>query len=195
MRRELIERLAKRIAPRDPSSVTEALLEAPDLQGDLGWLQAALDASEQLRMPPVPGSLSDSLHSIMADRTVPPAKPVPIRVERAIRIHDSRSGGVLVGVRGEYSGTGWTAMYTAASADVILDGDNRPDRRIEVSGQILIRSGEAQPFEISVIGDTTDTTSSDEFGQFSLGNLVAGIYEFSARCEGFEVHWTEAIRP
>ena len=193
MRKQLIARLAKRIAPRDPSLAIKALQEAPDLQGDLGWLQAALDASEQLRMPRVPRSLSDSIHAIMADRTVV-SKRVPLRVESALRIHDSRAGGVLVGVRGEHPGTGWTAMYTAASADVILDGDKRPDGRTEVSGQILIRSGEAQPFEISVIGDTTDTTSADEFGQFSLGNMADGTYEFAAQCEEFEVRWTEAIQ-
>lgn len=161
-------------------------------RGDDSWLAKALSAAEQLPLLLVPRRVSDSLHRIMADRNTA-ANVSPLRVEIAVPIHDSRSGAALVGVRGEYSGQGWTAMYTAASADVILDGDRRTNGSTEISGQLLMRTGSEQQFDISVTGQTIRTTSSDDAGQFCVGELEPGEYKFSAQGAGLELRWTETI--
>ncbi len=187
MNDDLLRRLAKRLAPSNPESVMETLRSEPALQGDLGWLARILDAGDQLPMPPVPPAVSAALHDLMPSAS-------PIRTEHAATIHDSRTAGELVGARGENtSGEAWTVVVTAASADVVVDGELCADGTTEVNGHVLVRDGEPRSFHVGAPGSGVAETRSDDSGQFSLGPLQSGEYELSARCPDFSISWSMRI--
>jgi hypothetical protein len=191
MSEELIQRLARRISPENPEPTADALRRAPELRGDLAWLSGVLSAVDELPLPPVPPEVSASLHGIMAaGRPTPSADDPSFRTEHAVPIHDSRTAGVLVGVRGVHANEGWTIMYTATSADVIVEGNPGANGGTEVSGQILVRTGAAQPFHVAAAGSSDTSTRADGVGEFFLGELTAGDYEFTATCNDFAIQWT-----
>lgn len=178
-----IDRLARRFGGGDPNELAVALRSRPTFQGDLGWLTRLLDAADQLPMPEVPADLSASLHDLMPPRA-------DTRIESAASIHDSRRDTVLVGARGEQRLDGWTAAFSAASADVLIDGEPTADHETDVSGHVLVRGDGARPFTVRASGARTVAARTNSLGLFHLGSLPDGSYDMTARCPEFEVHWT-----
>ncbi len=173
MRDDVLHRLASRLAVTDVDAVIESLQRSPELQGDLGWLDEILDAAEVLSLPPVPGNVSARLHALWPE----PSSPRP---ENAALIHDSRSAGELVGVRGIHRTSGWTALFTAASADIAIDGSPRRASTTMLTGQVLSRATTGATYEISLRGPAEVSTRSDEVGQFEIGSIPHGQYTITA---------------
>ncbi|NNC79159.1 MAG: hypothetical protein HKN94_03305 [Acidimicrobiales bacterium] len=178
-----LDRLAQKFGDGDPDQLAHALRSRPTFQGDLTWLSQLLDAAEQLPMPDVPASVSASLHDLMPSRR-------DLRMEDAASIHDSRRDTVLVGARGEQHLDGWTAAFSAASADVLIDGDPTTADQTDISGHVLVRGDESRAFTVRATGDHNIAVRSNELGLFHLGSLPNGVYEMSARCPEFEVQWS-----
>lgn len=191
---DAVHRLALRFASDDPSELAAALRKRTTFQGDLGWLEQLLDAAERLPVQSVPTRLSGVLHNMM-----PPA--ADLRTELAASIHDSRHDSVLVGARSDQDSTdqpnldGWTAACSAASADVLLDGDPISDDSTDISGHILVRSNEPRPFTITATGPESVSVRSNHFGLFHLGPVSNGSYEMRARCADYEVRWDIEVGP
>lgn len=185
---DAVDRLALRFAGDNPNELAAALRKRTTFQGDLGWLEQLLDAAEELPVPLVPTRLSGALHNLM-----PPA--LDLRTEIAASIHDSRHDSVLAGARGDHHSTdksnldGWTAACSAASADVLLDGDPISEDFTDLSGHILVRSNEPRPFTITASGPESVSVRSNNFGLFHLGQVSNGIYKMRARCADYEVRW------
>jgi len=178
-----IDRLVRRFGGGDPNELAVALRSRPTFQGDLGWLTRLLDAADQLPMRDVPADLSASLHELM-----PPREDT--RIEPAASIHDSRRDTVLVGARGEDAPEGWTAAFSAASADVLIDGEPTAEHDTDLSGHVLVRGDGARPFTVRASGNRTFAVRTNDLGQFHMGSLPNGPYEMSASCPEFELRWT-----
>jgi hypothetical protein len=176
-----LDRLARRFGG-DPNELAIALRSRPTFQGDLGWLTRLLDAADQLPMPDVPADLSASLHDLMPPRA-------DTRIEPAASIHDSRRDTVLVGARGEEQSEGWTAAFSAASADVLIDGEPTAANKTDLSGHVLVRGDGSRPFTVRASGDSTVSVRTNDLGLFHLGALPNGPYEMSASCPEFELRW------
>lgn len=173
MRDRILHRLASRLPHTDVDAVIESFQRSPQLQGDLGWLVDILDAADILALPMVPTDVSARLIGLWPDDQ-------PRRLETATLIHDSRSAGELVGVRGMHRSSGWTSLFTAVSADIAIDGEPQDTGATIVGGQILGRSSGASAYVVTVSGPIVATTTSDAVGQFDLGQLPDGRYEFEA---------------
>lgn len=169
MRDDLIRRLAERVAPENPERARLALDRSPELAGDLTWLADMFDAADHLPLEDVPPHVSAGLHRMF--RGTQPAASHP---EDAVAIHDSRHGEELVGVRGE-GDDAWTMMFTAPSADVVVDGRPTTDAT-HLTGQVLLRTGGTEAFEVTAVGSGSVTHHTDELGQFDLGALDAGSW-------------------
>lgn len=178
-----IDRLARRFGGGDPAELAVALSSRPTFQGDLGWLTRLLDAADELPMPDVPADLSASLHDLMPRRA-------DTRIEPAATIHDSRRDSVLVGARGEEQPEGWTAAFSAASADVLIDGEPTAEHETDLSGHVLVRGDGARPFTVRASGGRTVAVRTNSLGLFHLGSMPNGLYEMAASCPDFELRWT-----
>jgi len=178
-----LDRLALKFGGGDPNQLAQALRSRPTFQGDLSWLSELLDAAEQLPLPEVPASVSASLHDLMPSRR-------DLRMEDAASIHDSRRDTVLVGARGEQYADGWTAAFSAASADVLIDGEPITANQTDISGHVLVRGEDSRAFTVRATGDYNIAVRTDELGLFHLGSLPNGVYAMSARCHDFEVQWS-----
>lgn len=189
MRSEVISRLAARLPSTDFDALIESLHRSPQLQGDLQWLSDVLDAADELPLPEVPPSVSARLHALWPGATSP-------RHEEATLIHDSRSAGELVGVRGIHQTTGWTALFTAASADFAIDGaPNESSGLTLVAGQVLTRSHDLPPYKIRASGPIEAATVTDNVGQFVLGDLPRGTYRLEAEANDHLMTATIDIGP
>jgi len=168
-------RLARRLSKDDPRAALEFLENESELVDRL------LAAAETLPMPPVPEELSESLVNIMAS-----AKFVA-NVETflwAALIHDSRLDRELAGVRGADDGPRdtWTAMYSCSEADVIVDGTPAGADTTAIRGQVLSRSDDAGVLRIANLEGTHEAVIND-IGQFELGDLAAGSYDFEVQSD------------
>lgn len=174
MREDVLHRLASRLATGDVDDVIESLRRSPELQGDLGWLDEILDAADVLSLPAVPADVSAKLHALWPE-------PGPVRTEQAALIHDSRSAGDLVGVRGVHRTAGWTALFTAPTADIAIDGTPSSEEVTTLSGQVLTRATTDGPYSVSITGTAeVASTHCDDVGQFQLGPVPNGTYTLTA---------------
>lgn len=92
---------------------------------------------------------------------------------------DTRDERPLVGVRGR-SATAWTMTYRAGTTDVVIDLVPQP-RRIRVSGQVL--GPDTSPgalVRVFCADELVTAASTDEFGQFDVGELPAQVYTVTA---------------
>lgn len=189
MREDVLHRLASRLAIGDVDDVIESLRRSPELQGDLGWLDEILDAADVLSLPPVPADVSAKLHALWPE-------PGPARTERAALIHDSRSAGDLVGVRGVHRTSGWTALFTAATADIAVDGTPASDGATTLSGQVLSRATTAGTYDVVLTGPTEAiSTHCDDVGQFELGSVPNGTYTLAASTPDHTIAATIDVGP
>lgn len=167
MRDDLIRRLAERVAPENPDRARLALDRSPELAGDLRWLAELFDAADRLPLDDVPPHVSAGLHRLFRGN-----EPATDRHEDAVAIHDTRHGEELVGVRG-HNDDAWTMMFTAPSADVVVDG--RPTAAgVHLTGQVLFRTGVSEALHVTAVGSRSCTNLSDDVGQFDLGVLDPG---------------------
>ncbi len=188
MRDDVLHRLASRLADADVEAVIESLQRSAELQGDLGWLDEILDAAELLVLPPVPVDVSAKLHALWPESRLP-------RTEVAALIHDSRSAGELVGVRGVHRSTGWTALFTAASADIAIDGSPTNAGATVLSGQVLSRTSAGASYEVILTGPVEVSTHSDDVGQFEIGAVPPGEYTLSASTADHTLTATIGVGP
>ena len=189
MRSEVIARLAERLPSNNFDALIDSLNRSPELQGDLQWLNDVLDAADELPLPEVPTSVSARLHGLW-----PTAASQ--RRESATLIHDSRSAGELVGVRGIQRTAGWTALFTAASADFAIDGS--PSENVgftRVAGQVLSRSTDRPEYTVRASGPTVTIAITDDVGQFVLGELPHGTYELEAEAQDHLITATISVGP
>lgn len=131
-----------------------------DLTHDLG------SAARQLPIPIVPPEVSRALRATFhASLPVVPAE----------LIADSRAEAGPVGVRGG-AATAWTMSYRAGPCDVVLD--LVPQRRaIHVGGQLLCDDATPEaPIRVFLTEELVASATTDEFGQFDIGDLRPELY-------------------
>ncbi len=102
-------------------------------------------------------------------------------------IHDSRTAEPLVGVRGHepLPDGAWTNVFTAPSADLIIDGTPLGDGHTSLRGHLLFRDGMQVSFSVSSEHETS--LRSDQSGRFELGSVEPGKYNFAITSEGFRL--------
>lgn len=182
---DLIMRLARRVNPQDPEAEADSLRSQKTFQGDLSWLQDLFAAGDALPMPPVSEALSASLVSI----GIPSDFMAELELLEAVVIHDSRSAGELVGVRGAATDTeAWTIVFSSPNADLIIDGTPEGDEGTMIRGHVLHRAQEAGSYRL-VDGTGSWQTFSDESGKFEIGRLVPGHYEFEVHSDTHRFSW------
>lgn len=184
---DLVRRLAERLEPDDADALADQLRRSQAFAGDLTWLEHLFAAADDLPLPEVPEAVTSSLLSIFTP--TPPA----VRNEECVVIHDSRSARPLAGVRGHepLPEGAWTTVFSAPSADLIIDGTPLRDGRTVLRGHLLFRDGEQTDFSIDV-GDG-EPHHSDSSGRFELDPVAAGTHHFSIETRRFRLPFDIAI--
>lgn len=126
----------------------------------------ASDAAHHLELPLVPPEVSSRLRATF-HASVP--------VVAAELVTDTRSGGALVGVRGG-AAAAWSMSYRAGPCDILFDLEPH-ESMIGLNGQLLCPEPTSDGI-VRVFRDDELVTagSTDEFGQFELGDLAPGVY-------------------
>lgn len=124
-------------------------------------------AARRLPLHDVPDDVSQRLRGIYRDAL--PVIPADL-------IDDTRQDALLAGTRGGV-GSAWTMSYRAGECDIVLD--LVPRRRVVgLAGQLLCP--EPTPDTILRVfreDELVTAASTDDFGQFDLGELLRGKYD------------------
>lgn len=189
---ELLQRLAERLRPEDPSGCLEELRRSPTFSGDISWLARLFEAADFLPMPEVPESLHERLVSSF-DQVMGPRAA---RIERAVLLRDTRESQPLAGLRGTSvrETEQWSLVYSAPSGELVIDLVASPERQLQAFAHLLPRSPGYVPFEVTGKPGASPITG-DEQNTFELGDLGPGSHTFVLESDDFAIEWTVEIHP
>jgi len=128
-------------------------------------------AAGHLPLPLVPPEVSRRVRNVFGARQT---------VIEADLVADTRRDDALVGVRGGVA-SAWTMSYKAGQCDIVIDAVPRSSG-IEISGQLLCPEPASDTILRVFRGDEFVLAgSTDEHGQFELGELPRAEYAIAAR--------------
>lgn len=188
---DLLRRLAQRLRPQDPESCLAELKTDPEFQGDLSWLESTLKAADFLPVADVPEDLHNRLAGLLATREPsPPDTPV----EDAVQVHDSRDSPEFAGVRSAALATRdtWSLLFSAPSADLLIDVAVRESSLVRLSGQLLPRSGGRVRFSVHG-GGISAAVEGDEYNTFVLDGVTGVDNTFLLVTDGYAIRWQVEI--
>lgn len=193
MNDEPLMRLARRLRPTDPEACAEELRQDPAFQGDLSWLERVFAAADFMPVADVPAGLHDRLLGLF---TAAETSPSRVRVENAVQIQDSREAGDYAGVRGTVAPVheGWSLLFSAPSADLLIDVVASRGNPSRVSGHLLPRNGERVAFQV-VGAALEEPVFGDEHNTFTLGDFEDGEYSFRLEGDRVAIAWTMVLDP
>jgi hypothetical protein len=188
------ERLADLAEGRLPAEESRRLREQLDgadegSRDDYEWLQAFGVASSEAVIEAPPAEVRDELvrrFEGYAEGTRPPG--LLRRITATLRF----DGGAqpAFGVRSGGTSNG-QFVYATGVADIALNVRSLSGGRLDLDGQVLPNSEEAEPgaFGVQLLtgGTEIETTATDEVGGFAFEALEPGTYEVSISGEGVEI--------
>jgi hypothetical protein len=190
---ELLDWLEGRLLPDDARAVAERLQDTDAAtQADLDWLRLFLQARQSVQFASPPSGVRETLRERYAAYTEAREPPGPFQRWLATLTFDSRAQPVTAGLRSAaQEGQQRQLIYTTEAAEIALTVQSiLPDKNFIVTGQIFpMGDNPTHTFSIQLLRDAWEValTSTDELGEFTLADLLAGEYDIVVSAGQYEV--------
>ena len=190
---ELLDWLEGRLPPDKARAVAERLQAADAAtQADLDWLRLFLQVRQSVQFASPPPGVRETLRRAFAAYAASREPPGPFQRWLATLTFDSRAQPVTAGLRSAAEeGQRQQLIYTTVAAEIALNVRLiQPDEKFIVTGQIFsLVDTPADAFSIQLLGGAGEVAlaTTDELGEFSFSDLLAGEYHMVVSTALYEV--------
>jgi hypothetical protein len=190
---KLLDWLEGRLPPDKARDVAERLQTADAAtQADLDWLRLFLQARQSIQFASPPPSVRETLKQRFGAYAEAREPPAPFQRWLATLTFDSRAQPLTAGLRSAAEeGQQRQLIYTTEAAEIALTVQSiLPNKNFIVTGQIFpMADTPTDAFSIQFLRDAQEVAlaATDELGEFTFSDLLAGEYEMVVSTGQYEV--------